>query len=1172
MISAPGPVPATSIPSNLQSSPGQSSHNVIDLTSSPSPPSTPFPPPPSLPQQPQFPSAQHTTLESALPKTPVCIGRLDVTALIVYPSAYLDISPSEPSGSEPVWGPVRLQYERSSHNPGNEDTVSIRTPNKRTPHGEIHPGENFAVIERRVASVLGPMLGKGLIRVDSRIRRGSRHLPVLPLEILVYTPKGNIAVVGNFLRQSGLLLEHPILIPTHVLYHNPHNPPTGGHARALMACSSTDYSGPGGSSSRWSTPTAPGKTVEVQRAQVDELFKNLRGGDELEETEPPPEIGTLLYPHQKKALTFLLEREQEIDRGDHRPTLWQCIPNPITGQKSWCHLVTQKELSEVPHESRGAILADDMGLGKTITSVSLIAATLQAAKAFEAVPLVPPQPPIFAHHDSDLTAEHFAGRVWGMPSPSASTPSSSTTKAKAKEAKAQDLAEEQYARACRIKCKSRATLVVCPLSTVANWEEQFREHWGGIVRVSGGSGSCTSLDPAGTQTTLTALFTDCANMDTDPADDKSKITVSREKKGAFLRVYVYHGNARRLDPTFLADFDVVITTYSTLATEYSKQTRSLEEGDDVASDSGNEANGKRSKTTKTGKRKRPAPNGTEATSPLQSVHWFRVILDEAHSIKELNTVACRASCDLMADRRLCLTGTPVQNKLDDVFALIKFLKLSPLDDKATWTEFIGTPVKYGQPLGVARLQTIMGSITLRRTKESKTPNGQRILTLPPRREELRYLKFDAQEQELYDRFFNESKAEFHELSHKNEVMKNYVGILQKILRLRQICDDLELVKGKGLLGDTQLDASYEETVAAVTAEGITPPRAAIIFALLREAATTQCSECGVELCPTEVTSSSYSGTDGEVNLPTKRSRKTKVSRTNTRANSPATTQAPRPMMTRCQHVFCTQCFKRKMNWPDDEPDVVRPCPACQNNLRLIDAVEFDVDVMSAEAVGKKKPGKRNKKSCPALGPFRPSTKVKALLNDLIQFSKANPHSVNYDPTSLDVQMVDDQGNIIIDDSVVKTVVFSQWTTMLDRVEEALDGARIRYDRLDGTMKREDRSRAMDALKNDPGCEVLLVSLKAGGVGLNLTAAQRVYLMDPYWNPAVENQAVDRIHRLGQTKPVTTVKLIIENSIEARLLEVQKKKTELANMTLGHNFSKQDLMQRRMEELRQLFSR
>jgi hypothetical protein len=474
----------------------------------------------------------------------------------------------------------------------------------------------------------------------------------------------------------------------------------------------------------------------------------------------------------------------------------------------------------------------------------------------------------------------------------------------------------------------------------------------------------------------------------------------------------------------------------------------------------------------------------------------------------------------MADRRLCLTGTPVQNKLDDVFALIKFLKLSPLDDKATWTEYIGTPVKFGQPLGVARLQTIMRSITLRRTKESKTPNGQRILTLPPRRDELRYLKFDAQEQELYDRFFNESKAEFHELSHKNEVMKNYVGILQKILRLRQICDDQELVRGKGFLSDSNNVASYEETVAAVSAEGITAPRAAIIFALLREAATTQCSECGVELSPSEVTSSYGSGADNEVNLPTKRSRKAKTSRSNTRANSPATAQGPRPIMTRCQHLFCSCCFKRKVTWPDSEPDVSRPCPVCQFNLRSTDAVEFDLDVIATEAEGKKKSGKREKKSRTVLtGTSRPSTKVKALLSDLTQFSKANPHSLNYDPTSVEVQMVDDQGNIV-DDGIVKTVVLydrpfffvgrsphvhdqfrfssSQWTSMLDRVEDALDEARIRYDRLDGTMKREDRSRAMDALKNDPGCEVLLVSLKAGGVGLNLTAAQRVYLMDPYW--------------------------------------------------------------------------
>ncbi|KAG8904995.1 hypothetical protein FRC01_008517 [Tulasnella sp. 417] len=111
---------------------------------------------------------------------------------------------------------------------------------------------------------------------------------------------------------------------------------------------------------------------------------------------------------------------------------------------------------------------------------------------------------------------------------------------------------------------------------------------------------------------------------------------------------------------------------------------------------------------------------------------------------------------------------------------------------------------------------------------------------------------------------------------------------------------------------------------------------------------------------------------------------------------------------------------------------------------------------------------------------------------------------------------------------------------------------------------------MEALKKDPRCEVLLVSLRAGGVGLNLTAARRVYLMDPYWNPAVENQAVDRIHRLGQVNPVTTIKFVMEDSIETRLLEVQKRKTQLANMTLGQTLSKAEVHQRRLEELNQLF--
>ncbi|EKM61302.1 uncharacterized protein PHACADRAFT_247815 [Phanerochaete carnosa HHB-10118-sp] len=901
----------------------------------------------------------------------------------------------------------------------------------------------------------------------------------------------------------------------------------------------------------------------------------MKDGEELPETDPPPEIATKLYPHQKKALTFLLERECERP-GATSSSLWQERYNPISKERSWHHLITQKELFEEPPPTKGAILADDMGLGKTISCVALIAATLKSAWNFAATPLDPPQPP-----ESALNPEHFSGSVWGMPLPAVEPTSG---KGKAKAAKQNDKLEAEYTRMCRLKTRSRATLIVCPLSTVANWEEQFREHWRGEVEVVGGSGGICS--------TTAAPAVPPAPSPSQPSTSclpEAKAVAPRVREGKPLRVYVYHGNARKPDPTFLADFDAVITTYSTLAVEYSKQAKSSEcaDEDDEEGSSGEgcvetDERGNqiiklpKPKKAVVKKRKKTAcGSAVEASSPLQSVYWLRVVLDEAHSIKEVSTVACRACCDLIADRRLCLTGTPVQNKLDDVYALLKFLRLEPFDEKAVWTEYIGSPVKYGQVLGVARLQSIMRCVTLRRTKESKAENGQKILDLPPRRDELRFLKFDEHEQSIYDQFFNESKAEFKELSNKNEVMKNYVGILQKILRLRQICDHYELVmnKGLGLVGDLQSGEApnWEELTKVISKEGIDMNRAAAVFSLLREAGTAQCVDCGYELgIPSEDAEDACGSCDSE---PARRGRKPKTaaaSRASTRQNSPS--NVAHAIITRCQHLFCVGCFRNSCSpgWPNVQPDTKRSCAVCQAPLAPNDAVGF-VPTALADGLAKKKPAKRvqRQKGVATFDNLVMSTKIRALLADLIQSSRGNPHSANYDPTSVDVQMVDSEGNNI-DDGGVKTVVFSQWTSMLDKIEDALEAANIKYDRLDGTMKREERTRAMEALKHDPACEVLLVSLKAGGVGLNLTAAQRVYLMDPYWNPAVENQAVDRIHRLGQTRPVTTVKLIIEKSIEDRLLAVQRKKTELANMTLSQNYSKAEILQRRMEELNQLF--
>lgn len=193
---------------------------------------------------------------------------------------------------------------------------------------------------------------------------------MLTLAMLVYTPKGNIPVVGNYMREHNLLLDHPTTTifdcsrVAQCWYHNPHNPPPGGHNRQPQAASiNPSYSGPGAVASRWNTPSAPGKSVEVQRSQAEELFKSLKSGDDLPETEPAPEVSTPLYPHQKKALTFLLEREREQASSEgHSVSLWQPRLNPFTGQTSWTHLVTQREAFSEPDEAKGAILADDVSL------------------------------------------------------------------------------------------------------------------------------------------------------------------------------------------------------------------------------------------------------------------------------------------------------------------------------------------------------------------------------------------------------------------------------------------------------------------------------------------------------------------------------------------------------------------------------------------------------------------------------------------------------------------------------------------------------------------------------------------------------------------------------------------------------------------------------------------
>lgn len=144
----------------------------------------------------------------------------------------------------------------------------------------------------------------------------------------------------------------------------------------------------------------------------------------------------------------------------------------------------------------------------------------------------------------------------------------------------------------------------------------------------------------------------------------------------------------------------------------------------------------------------------------------------------------------------------------------------------------------------------------------------------------------------------------------------------------------------------------------------------------------------------------------------------------------------------------------------------------------------------------------------------------------------------------------------------KSLVFSQWTSFLDLLEPHLREAGYRFVRLDGST--QNRQAVVDQFQDPAGPEVLLLSLKAGGTGLNLTAADHVFLMDPWWNPAVEDQAADRAHRIGQNRPVFVHRMVARDTVEERIVELQSQKRALADAALGEadraaSLTRDDLM-------------
>ena len=127
----------------------------------------------------------------------------------------------------------------------------------------------------------------------------------------------------------------------------------------------------------------------------------------------------------------------------------------------------------------------------------------------------------------------------------------------------------------------------------------------------------------------------------------------------------------------------------------------------------------------------------------------------------------------------------------------------------------------------------------------------------------------------------------------------------------------------------------------------------------------------------------------------------------------------------------------------------------------------------------------------------------------------------------------------------KALIFSQFLGMLALIKGKLTELGVKFEYFDGSTSAPDREKAIQSFQNDESIRVFLISLKAGGVGLNLTAADYVYIVDPWWNPAVEQQAIDRTHRIGQTKNIFAYRMICKDTIEDKILQLQEKKRSLA---------------------------